>query len=194
MLYFLALFFILGGGWVKLKTDQIKWVFFSHLLEDASAPCKKLTCLNYYPALCPWSKQAEAIGRRGQELMRDISMDRVYDYMFHLLVEYSVRVAGFEAKAAALCFSAGVGWNKYSGWYTVTLTCGTTICERDFSKLHVRPGLSRVTWRTLKWTWTNKENYWNKEAKYPICSCRSVGRILILSLKHHFQHAESFEF
>lgn len=33
--------------------------------------------------------------RRGQELMRDIRMDRVYDYMFHLLVEYSVRVAGF---------------------------------------------------------------------------------------------------
>ncbi|XP_028784565.1 O-glucosyltransferase rumi homolog [Neltuma alba] len=33
--------------------------------------------------------EAEAIGRRGQELMESLSMDRVYDYMFHLISEYS---------------------------------------------------------------------------------------------------------
>lgn len=35
------------------------------------------------------TKQAEAIGKRGQKLMQDLDMDRVYDYMYHLIVEYS---------------------------------------------------------------------------------------------------------
>ena len=34
-------------------------------------------------------EQAEAIGKRGQQLMESLSMDRVYDYMFHLISEYS---------------------------------------------------------------------------------------------------------
>lgn len=34
-------------------------------------------------------KQAEAIGKRGQQLMESLSMDQVYDYMFHLISEYS---------------------------------------------------------------------------------------------------------
>lgn len=34
-------------------------------------------------------KQAEAIGRGGQDFMESLSMDRVYDYMFHLINEYS---------------------------------------------------------------------------------------------------------
>ncbi|KAI4306606.1 hypothetical protein L6164_029867 [Bauhinia variegata] len=33
--------------------------------------------------------EAEAIGKRGQELMESLSMDEVYDYMFHLISEYS---------------------------------------------------------------------------------------------------------
>lgn len=33
--------------------------------------------------------QAEAIGRRAQDFMESLSMDRVYDYMLHLLSEYS---------------------------------------------------------------------------------------------------------
>ncbi|XWS74021.1 hypothetical protein CRYUN_Cryun02cG0179700 [Craigia yunnanensis] len=33
--------------------------------------------------------EAEAIGKRGQQLMESLSMDRVYDYMFHLISEYS---------------------------------------------------------------------------------------------------------
>lgn len=33
--------------------------------------------------------QAEAIGRRGQDLMESLSMDRVYDYMYHLILGYS---------------------------------------------------------------------------------------------------------
>ncbi|XP_010542663.1 PREDICTED: O-glucosyltransferase rumi homolog [Tarenaya hassleriana] len=33
--------------------------------------------------------KAEAIGRRGQGYMESISMNRVYDYMFHLINEYS---------------------------------------------------------------------------------------------------------
>ncbi|KAK6163842.1 hypothetical protein DH2020_000706 [Rehmannia glutinosa] len=33
--------------------------------------------------------QAEAIGRAAQDFMGSLSMDRVYDYMYHLLTEYS---------------------------------------------------------------------------------------------------------
>ncbi|XWS71573.1 hypothetical protein CRYUN_Cryun03dG0149500 [Craigia yunnanensis] len=33
--------------------------------------------------------EAEAIGKRGQQLMESLSMDRVYDYKFHLISEYS---------------------------------------------------------------------------------------------------------
>lgn len=35
------------------------------------------------------AKQAEAIGKGGQDYMESLSMDRVYDYMFHLVNEYS---------------------------------------------------------------------------------------------------------
>lgn len=35
------------------------------------------------------AKQAEAIGRGGRDFMGSLSMDRVYDYMFHLINEYS---------------------------------------------------------------------------------------------------------
>ncbi|XVF05327.1 hypothetical protein REPUB_Repub05bG0162800 [Reevesia pubescens] len=60
--------------------------------------------LNYWPVspigLCEsikfavdWGNtnpsQAEAIGKRGQQLMERLSMDRIYDYMFHLISEYS---------------------------------------------------------------------------------------------------------
>lgn len=33
--------------------------------------------------------QAKAIGKEGQKLMETLSMNRVYDYMFHLITEYS---------------------------------------------------------------------------------------------------------
>ncbi|KAK9153508.1 hypothetical protein Sjap_000988 [Stephania japonica] len=33
--------------------------------------------------------EAEAIGKKGQNFMRSLSMDRVYDYMYHLITEYS---------------------------------------------------------------------------------------------------------
>jgi len=33
--------------------------------------------------------QAEAIGRRGQEFMESLTIDRIYEYMFHLIYEYS---------------------------------------------------------------------------------------------------------
>ncbi|XP_059430144.1 uncharacterized protein LOC132163790 [Corylus avellana] len=33
--------------------------------------------------------EAKAIGKEGQTLMETLSMDRVYDYMFHLITEYS---------------------------------------------------------------------------------------------------------
>ncbi|KAK8995278.1 hypothetical protein V6N11_069719 [Hibiscus sabdariffa] len=60
--------------------------------------------LNYWPVssngLCrsikfavDWGNanpsQAEAIGKRAQQLMESISMDRVYGYMFHLISEYA---------------------------------------------------------------------------------------------------------
>lgn len=34
-------------------------------------------------------EQAEAIGKRGQAFMQEMDMDQVYDYMYHLIVEYS---------------------------------------------------------------------------------------------------------
>lgn len=33
--------------------------------------------------------QAEAIGKGGQDFMLDLNMKRVYDYMYHLIMEYS---------------------------------------------------------------------------------------------------------
>ncbi|XP_073009738.1 uncharacterized protein [Typha latifolia] len=33
--------------------------------------------------------EAEAIGKRGQTLMQDLNMDQVYEYMYHLIMEYS---------------------------------------------------------------------------------------------------------
>jgi len=33
--------------------------------------------------------QAEAIGKRGQEFMESLSMDRIYEYMFNLISEYA---------------------------------------------------------------------------------------------------------
>jgi len=33
--------------------------------------------------------QAKVIGKKAQNLMESLSMDRVYDYMFHLITEYS---------------------------------------------------------------------------------------------------------
>ncbi len=59
---------------------------------------------NYWPVrhtkLCPsikfavdWGNshptEAEAIGRGGQQFMQNLKMGNVYDYMFHLLLEYS---------------------------------------------------------------------------------------------------------
>ncbi|KAK4741798.1 hypothetical protein SAY87_025386 [Trapa incisa] len=59
---------------------------------------------NYWPVssndICPsiklavdWananSLEAEAIGRSGQEFMESLSMDRIYDYMYHLISGYS---------------------------------------------------------------------------------------------------------
>lgn len=38
--------------------------------------------------LC-FCEQAESIGKAAQEYMGSLSMDRVYDYMYHLLNEYS---------------------------------------------------------------------------------------------------------
>lgn len=35
------------------------------------------------------TKQAEAVGKRAQQLMESLSIDRVYDYMFHLISEYA---------------------------------------------------------------------------------------------------------
>ncbi|MQL83878.1 hypothetical protein Taro_016370, partial [Colocasia esculenta] len=35
------------------------------------------------------SMEAEAIGKRGQAFLEDLSMERVYEYMYHLIVEYS---------------------------------------------------------------------------------------------------------
>lgn len=34
-------------------------------------------------------EQAEAIGKAAQDFMESLSMDLVYDYMYHLLTEYS---------------------------------------------------------------------------------------------------------
>ncbi|KAM1039925.1 hypothetical protein ACFX2I_029179 [Malus domestica] len=52
------------------------------------------------------AEQAKAMGQRGQDFMESLSMDRVYDYMFHLIVEYS-KLLDFEldipASAMEVC-------------------------------------------------------------------------------------------
>lgn len=35
------------------------------------------------------AEQAEAMGKKAQNFMKSLSMDRVYDYMFHLISEYA---------------------------------------------------------------------------------------------------------
>ncbi|KAM1494808.1 hypothetical protein ACFXTO_029602 [Malus domestica] len=77
--------------------------------------------INYWPispnAICPsiksavdWAQghqsEAKAMGQRGQDFMESLSMDRVYDYMFHLIMEYS-KLLDFEpdipASAMEVC-------------------------------------------------------------------------------------------
>ncbi|KAK8960410.1 hypothetical protein KSP40_PGU020470 [Platanthera guangdongensis] len=90
-----SLKYILSCGSVSLIIDPQYEDFFSRALVAGET---------YFPvnltSMCPsilsavdWGNihpsQAEAVGKRGQKLMEDLSMDRVYDYMFHLIVEYS---------------------------------------------------------------------------------------------------------
>ncbi|XP_068644345.1 uncharacterized protein [Aristolochia californica] len=90
-----SLKYILSCSSVALIIDPQYLDFFSRGLVPRE---------NYWPVtpsnLCPsikfavdWSNQhpseAESIGRGGQDYMKNVSMDRVYDYMYHLIVEYS---------------------------------------------------------------------------------------------------------
>ncbi|XP_020679085.1 protein O-glucosyltransferase 1 isoform X1 [Dendrobium catenatum] len=90
-----SLKYILSCGSVSLIIDPQYEEFLSRGLIASE---------NYLPInisnLCPsimsavdWGNNhpsmAEAIGIKGQQLMEDLSMDRVYDYMFHLIMEYS---------------------------------------------------------------------------------------------------------
>ncbi|KAG0480800.1 hypothetical protein HPP92_011364 [Vanilla planifolia] len=90
-----SLKYILSCGSVPLIIDPQYEDFFSRGLIAAE---------NYMPisskSLCPsiksvvdWGNKhpdkAEAIGKNGQKLMQELNMDRVYDYMFHFLAEYS---------------------------------------------------------------------------------------------------------
>ncbi|KAK8697783.1 hypothetical protein V6N13_113920 [Hibiscus sabdariffa] len=90
-----SLKYILSCGSLPLLISPQYEDFFSRALVPK---------LNYWPVssinLCrsikfavDWgnahSSQAEAIGKRAQQLMESISMDRVYDYMFHLISQYA---------------------------------------------------------------------------------------------------------
>ncbi|KAL0918846.1 hypothetical protein M5K25_010887 [Dendrobium thyrsiflorum] len=90
-----SLKYILSCGSVSLIIDPQYEEFLSRGLIASE---------NYLPInisnLCPsimsavdWGNNhpsmADAIGIKGQQLMEDLSMDRVYDYMFHLIMEYS---------------------------------------------------------------------------------------------------------
>ncbi|KAK7289818.1 hypothetical protein RIF29_03780 [Crotalaria pallida] len=90
-----SLKYILSCGSVSLIISPQYEDFFSRGL---------VTLQNYWLVdplqLCPsikraveWGNQhqheAEAIGKRGQKFMESLSMDRIYDYMFHLISEYS---------------------------------------------------------------------------------------------------------
>nr|UYE91542.1 putative glycosyltransferase [Anoectochilus roxburghii] len=90
-----SLKYILSCGSVSLIIDPQYKDFFSrglvasetHLPIDFSSLCPSIMSAvdwgNSHPFL------AEAIGQKGQKLMEELSMDRVYDYMFHLIQEYS---------------------------------------------------------------------------------------------------------
>ncbi|CAL0301690.1 unnamed protein product [Lupinus luteus] len=90
-----SLKYILACGSVTLIISPQYEDFFSRGL---------ITQQNYWLVdpleLCPsiksavdWGNQhaiqAEAIGKRGQKFMENLRMDRIYDYMFHLISEYS---------------------------------------------------------------------------------------------------------
>lgn len=90
-----SLKYILSCGCVPLIINPLYEDFFSRGLFP-----KK----NYLPIspdnICPsikttvdWGNshpsQAEAIGKAGQDFMKELKMERIYDYMYHLIREYS---------------------------------------------------------------------------------------------------------
>ncbi|KAJ4749965.1 O-glucosyltransferase rumi-like protein (DUF821) [Rhynchospora pubera] len=90
-----SLKYILACGSETLIIDPQYEDFFSRGLipKENFWPVRQTDLCQSIKEAVEWgngnSSEAEAIGRRGQDLMRDINIDRVYDYMFHLLVEYS---------------------------------------------------------------------------------------------------------
>lgn len=53
-----------------------------HFGDFISQPCLTTHC-------CLFNVQAEAIGKAVQDYMESLNMDRVYDYMYHLISEYA---------------------------------------------------------------------------------------------------------
>ncbi|KAJ7959817.1 O-glucosyltransferase rumi-like protein [Quillaja saponaria] len=91
-----SLKYILSCGSVTLIISPEYEDFFSRGL----IPKKNFWPIDPEPELCKsikyavdWGNEhpaeAEAIGKGGQDFMESLSMDRVYDYMFHLISEYS---------------------------------------------------------------------------------------------------------
>ncbi|KAI9091643.1 hypothetical protein K1719_028086 [Acacia pycnantha] len=90
-----SLKYILACGSVALMISPQYQDFFSRGL----IPHKNFWLVDEHD-LCPsikravdWGNskpaEAEALGKRGQQLMESLNMDRVYDYMFHLISEYA---------------------------------------------------------------------------------------------------------
>ncbi|KAL5721054.1 hypothetical protein ACHQM5_013660 [Ranunculus cassubicifolius] len=73
---------------------------YEDFLSRGLMPAQNYWPVSFAPDLCrsikfavDWGntnlEMAEAIGKRGQDLMEEISMDKVYDYMYHLINEYA---------------------------------------------------------------------------------------------------------
>ncbi|XP_020113732.1 O-glucosyltransferase rumi isoform X1 [Ananas comosus] len=90
-----SLKYILSCGSLAFVVDPQYEDFFSRGLvpKENYWPVSSADLCRSIKSAVDWGNahpsQAEAIGKRGQKLMQDLDMDRVYDYMYHLIVEYS---------------------------------------------------------------------------------------------------------
>lgn len=73
---------------------------YEDFLSRGLVPAKNYWPVSFRPDVCrsikfavDWGNanpvKAEEMGKKGQDLMEEVSMDRVYDYMYHLIKEYA---------------------------------------------------------------------------------------------------------
>ncbi|XP_077222957.1 O-glucosyltransferase rumi-like protein (DUF821) [Tasmannia lanceolata] len=90
-----SLKYIVSCGSLTLIVDPVYEDFFSRGLMPRQSywPVSPTNLCQSVKFAVDWGNEhpveAELIGRRGQDYMNDLNMEQVYDYMYHLIVEYS---------------------------------------------------------------------------------------------------------